>query len=103
MTPALLAAALAQAMSGSPPERIDLLIPQPCEAERPAEGEVIVCAPAREGSSPYRIKQPPPEPSEVPKAEVQLGKGTSVSAETEQVDVGGFPSNRAMVRLKVKF
>ena len=100
---ALLIAVIAQAVSSAPPERIDLLIPQPCESQRPADGEVIVCAPAADGSSPYRINQPPPAPPQVPKAEMQLGEGTSASAETEQVDVGGFPSNRLMVRLKIKF
>ena len=64
---------------------------------------MIVCAPATDGSSPYRIKQPPSASSEAPKAEVHLGKGARASAETEQVGVGGFPSNRMMVRLKFKF
>ena len=34
---------------------------------------------------------------------MQLDQGLSASAETESYDVGGFPSNRLMVRLKIKF
>ena len=96
---------LAQSMSASPPERVDLTIPQPCSAQRSgADGEVIVCA-NRNGDSPYRLTDVP-EPAEgeaLPKAEVKVAEGVSAGVETERTDVGGFDSNRAMVRLKVKF
>jgi hypothetical protein len=96
---------LAQAVTASPPERVDLTIPQPCAAQRSgADGEVIICA-NRNGESPYRLTEVP-EPVEggaLPKAEVKVAEGVSVGAETEKADVGGFDSNRAMVRLKVKF
>ena len=39
----------------------------------------------------------------MPKAQVRLAPGVSASAETDQADVGGFPSNRMLVRLKFKF
>ena len=85
----------------APPERIDLTIPQPCRAE--SAGEVVVCA-NRNGESPYRLKQPAEQAKKgLPKAEKQIAEGVSVAAETEAVDVGGFPSNRAMIRLKIKF
>ena len=47
-------AAAAQAMSASPPERVDLTIPQPCAEKRADNGEVVVCA-NRNGVSPYRL------------------------------------------------
>ena len=92
---------LAQVVSASPPERVDLTIPQPCRAE--SAGEVVVCA-NRSGESPYRLKQPVERAREgLPKAEKQIAEGVGVAAETEAADVGGFPSNRAMIRLKIKF
>ena len=100
----LLLAAISQAISASPPERVDLTIPQPCAALRSETDEVVVCA-NRDGESPYRLIEVP-EPVEgeaLPKAEVQVAQGVSAGAETEKADVGGFDSNRAMVRLKVKF
>lgn len=95
--------ALAQAVSASPPERVDLTVPQPCQAQQADAGEIVVCA-NRDGQSPYRIKQPErrPEPG-APKAQVKIAEGVNAAAETEPADVGGFPSNRAMVRIKIKF
>lgn len=98
----LLLAAVLQAASPGPPERIDLTVPQPCRPSE-AEGEVVVCA-NRSGESPYRLNQPVQKAREgLPDAEVQVAEGVSVGAETESADVGGFPSNRAMLRLKIKF
>jgi len=100
----LLLAALLQAISASPPERVDLTIPKPCAAQRSETDEVVVCA-NRNGESPYRLIDVP-EPVEgktLPKAEVKVADGVAVGAETEKADVGGFNSNRMMVRLKVKF
>ncbi len=90
----------AQAATGAAPERIDLTIPPPCGTARAAGDEIIVCAP---GSRPYRINQPAAGQSELPKAEVRIARGVRASAETEQVDVGGFPSNRVVIRLKFSF
>jgi hypothetical protein len=99
----LLSFVLAQAVSASPPEWIDVLVPQPCRAESGEAGEVVVWA-NRSGVSPYRLKQPAPPPAKaMPQAQVEIAEGVSAAAETEQTDVGGFPSNRAMVRLKIKF
>jgi len=94
--------AIAQAISASPPERVDLTIPQPCRPEAAAKDEVVVCA-NKDGQSPYRLTAQPPPKKGVPKAELSVAEGVSVAAETESVDVGGFPSERAMIRLKVKF
>ena len=98
----LLAMAVVQAVSASPPERVDLTIRQPCQPQSSSPDEVVVCA--RTGESPYRIQQPPaPAPRALPKAEVQVAEGVEAGVETDQADVGGHPSNRAMLRLKVKF
>lgn len=94
---------LSQVMSATPPETIDLTIPQPCRPDQQSSGEVVVCA-NRNGESPYRLKEPSRMKREgLPKAEAQIAEGVSVSGETENVDVGGFPSNRAMIRVKIKF
>ena len=96
------AIAITQAISASPPERIDLTIPQPCRSEAASSDEVVVCA-NRKGENPYRLLEAPPRPKGVPKAELSVAEGVSVAGETEQADVGGTPSNRVMFRLKVKF
>jgi hypothetical protein len=100
----LLLAAMVQAMSASPPERVDLTISQPCTERRAENGEVIVCA-NRNGVSPYRLQEPEEvaEGSALPDAEVKIADGVTADAATEQTDVGGFPSNRIMLGLKVKF
>jgi hypothetical protein len=98
----LLALALAQAVSASPPERVDLTIPQPCQPRSSDPDEVVVCAP--NGPSPYRVQEPPaPPPKGIPKAKVKVAEGVEAGVETEEADVGGYKSNRAMLRLKIKF
>jgi hypothetical protein len=98
----LLFAAVLQTVSAGSPERIDLTIPLPCEVSR-ADDQVVVCG-NRNGESPYRLKQPAQKPRKaLPDAQLQIGEGVAIAAETEQADVGGFTSNRAMVRLKIKF
>ena len=96
------AIAIAQPISASPPERIDLTIAQPCSPEAASSEEVVVCA-NRNGESPYRLQQAPTPRKGVPKAELSVAEGVSVAGETEQADVGGVPSNRVMLQLKVKF
>ena len=96
----LLLLALTQAVSASPPTRIDITIPQPCQPHSAAPDEVVVCAP---GENPYRVNEPKAPPKTLPKAEAKLAEGVALGAETEAADVGGETSNRIMVRLKVKF
>jgi hypothetical protein len=96
----LLATAILQTISATP-ERIDLTVPQPCEPAKGGE-EVVVCA-NRNGESPYRLKQPARKERGPAKAQVQVANGVTAGAETENVDVGGFPSNRFILRLKMKF
>lgn len=90
-----------QAVAGPP--ALDLKAfraPRPCRPPAPGE-DIVVCA--RTGDE-FRLKPLPPKTSEaaLPKAEVGVGSA-KVSAETEQGSVGGFPSNRAMIRLKMPF
>lgn len=90
-----------QAVSGPP--ALDLKpfrAPRPCRPSAPGE-DIVVCA--RPGDE-YRLKALPPLAggAALPKAEVGVGKA-KVAAETEQGSVGGFPSNRIMLRLKRQF
>ena len=92
-----------QAIGSAPPDQVSPTVPPPCEAERPANDEIVVCVRRPEGVSPYRINPVSGSEAQLPKAEVRLANGVRASAETEQALVGGFPSNRVMVRLKFKF
>ena len=98
----LLLVSMLQSVGAAPRETIDLTIAQPCGSLERAPDEVVVCA-NRDGESPYRLKQPPPPPKDIPDARVKIAEGVEASAQTEEVDVGGFPSNRAMIRLKISF
>jgi hypothetical protein len=97
----LLMAAL-QAVSSGPTDKVDLTIHQPCQQQSVASDEVVVCA-GSGGQSPYRLEQQPGQRKNDPKAQLQVAEGVAAAVETESADVGGFPSNRAMVRLKIKF
>ena len=83
---------------------IDLMplapIPERCPAA--AEDEIVVCA---EDPDLYRYNrdfETPPQDRMDP-AIVELAEGVTGHAETEQASVGGFPSNRLMARVKIKF
>ena len=99
----LLLIAMAQAAPSAPTGRIDLALTRPCATQDASNDDVIVCGPRRDASTRYRIPPPTPYESALPKAELQLGKNTTLSAETEQVDILGAKSNRAMIRLKIGF
>ena len=76
--------------------------PRRCAATADAASdEIVVCATR---SDKYRINPLPPagQPG-LPKAERNLGNGTVVNVHTEQAEVGGQPSKRAMVTLKIGF
>ena len=63
-------------------------------------GDVVVCG---RSSDAYRIGAIPdgPKPMTLPKARTEIAGVGTVSAEAEQVDVGGMPSKRAMIRLTI--
>lgn len=97
----LLLAASLQTIGAPKSETIDLRMSQPCVPARRGE-EVVVCA-NRNGENPYRLKQPARKERGPVKAQMQVADGVTAGAETENVDVGGFPSNRLMLRFKIKF
>jgi hypothetical protein len=68
-----------------------------------ARDEIVVCGRAPGELGPSRLPPLPARESDIPKAETAIGKGIAIAGETEQADVGGVPSNRLMVRLKIKF
>jgi hypothetical protein len=85
-------------------DKIDLTAPQPCGTKKVASNEIVVCAHRGDGSGPYRLKQLPPNARAViPRAAVTLANGVVASADAQRGDVGGFPSNRLMVGVKIKF
>lgn len=91
-----------QALGSAPPEKVDLTIPKPCGEQRESD-EVVVCG-SRDGASPYRLKIPMQQSEQaLPSARFQISEGVGAAVETEEADVGGFKSNRAMVRVKIKF
>ena len=95
--------AMAQAVPPAPRPASVPTIPRPCDAQdQDRDADIVVCG-RRDDSKRYRLPPPTPYQSALPKAELKLGNGTSLSAETERVDIGGTPSNRAMIRLKFKF
>ena len=96
-----LLAAVVQTVTVQRSDVIDLTIPQPCQQVKTDE-EVVVCA--KRGENPYRLRElPPAKQQALPDAQVKIADGVSAGAETESADVGGFTSNRFMLRLKVKF
>ncbi|WP_338501626.1 hypothetical protein V6R86_02055 [Sphingomonas kaistensis] len=98
----LLMVALLQAVSATPPEKIDLTIRRPCEAATETPQDIVVCG--RNGSGRYRLNDPlPPRQSDVPTAAVQLADGVTIAAEAEGAQAGGQQSNRLMARIKIKF
>lgn len=73
-----------------------------CSPTSAAADEVVVCG--RQDQEAFRLRPMPPqyERQAPPKAETSLLGGVG-SVETEQGNVGGFPSSRAMLRMKWKF
>ena len=98
-----LAMAALQIFGPDVPYKIDLTGPPSCELQPSTRDEIVVCA-NRRGESPYRLKQfEPKTTSALPAAQMQIAEGVHIAAEAENVNINGFPSNRAMVRLKIKF
>lgn len=99
----LLALALQAAVMGPPADRPRPAAPAPRCGTTGPDGEVVVCATSQES---YRLKplsdRYDADVPALPKAETKIG-GATVAAESEASGVGGFVSNRAMMRLKVPF
>ena len=92
----------AQAAPDAPSQTIDLLNKPAPSCTAGGTNDIVVCG-RRDNNNRYRIApeyRTTTEKEGLGKAETRIG-GTAVSAETEQVDVGGFSSNRIMIRFKV--
>lgn len=69
-------------------------------------GEIVVCA---QDPETFRLRPPTaPDsldvtPDTMPQARLPLGEGASLGAEVERHGVGGYVSNRVMIRGRVKF
>ena len=79
--------------------------PAPACGTAAPDGSLVVCGQGQEG---FRLRPLPDrftsDPAALPKAETGvLGGKAKLAAEAEQARVGGFVSNRAMVRLKAPF
>lgn len=70
-----------------------------------ASGDIVVCG--RTDNSLYRLQKLPDryrsDEDGLPRARRVLGDGSTLSAETEAGSVGGFVSNRLMLRWKKGF
>ena len=77
-------------------------LPDRCRAAMTREDEIVVCG-RRNGQSPYRIGPQPPTPPTLPDAQFKISEGVEARLSAEQGEIGGIPTNRAMVTLKIKF
>jgi hypothetical protein len=73
-----------------------------CDPRRTATDEVIVCG-RRDSQSLYRVGPQPELPPAIPNAEFRLLDGVGLKVHAEEGEVGGVPTNRAMVSVKIKF
>jgi hypothetical protein len=87
---------------GTGPVRFDVLAPlarQRCPGN--PEGEIVVCATDNEQ---FRLRLLPDQSqprSEAP--QLKLGENAAAGVGLERGSVGGVPSNRVMVKMKLKF
>lgn len=84
-----------------PPRVVIDLLPKPCAKTPGQSDEVVVCA-QRAVEEPYRIGPTTEAPPALPEAKIGIGKAT-LAAEAQKGEVGGIPTNRAMITLKFKF
>jgi hypothetical protein len=73
-----------------------------CDPRRAATDEVVVCG-RRDSKSLYRVGPQSELPPAIPNAEFRLLDGVGLKLHAEEGEVGGIPTNRAMVSLKIKF
>lgn len=64
--------------------------------------QIIVCAPKEKATNRVQDLGNADEPY-LPKAELKLFGDVKAAVENEAANVGGFPSNRVMMRLKIPF
>lgn len=78
------------------------ILPDRCRVASVSEDDVVVCG-RRDGRSPYRIGPQLPTPPALPDAQFNISDGVAAKLSAEQGEVGGIPTNRAMITLKIKF
>jgi len=66
----------------------------------PRTGEIVVCAPDPEKQ---RLRPLPALPGQQPPGEIALSDSVNLGAHVESTMIGGAPSNRVMVDVKLKF
>jgi len=89
---------------GSTSEKIAIPVVVPSRiCSQSASDEIVVCA---EDPETYRLRPLPDSYREEKQGGglgMDLGKGVRVEQSLEQASIGGTPSNRVMVRAKIKF
>lgn len=91
------------AQSGELPAKLDLGITRSCSREAQS-GEIVVCA--RPGDAMrYRIvnRIDPEQERLFPRAEFKISDSLTTDVTAANANVGGFTSNRVMVRFKFRF
>jgi hypothetical protein len=78
------------------------ILGEKCRTGTPREDVVVVCG-RRDGQNPYRIGPQPSLPPALPDAEFRISENVKAKLGAEQGDVGGIPTNRAMITLKLRF
>jgi hypothetical protein len=67
---------------------------------KPQSDEIVVCAKRSEG---YRIEPAGPPAPVLPPAHLQISENIAAKIDLEQETISGFPSNRAMLSIKIHF
>ena len=100
----MLIALQAGATLAGPPVPAPIRLTPACPPPNADADDAVVCA-RRGQADQYRLKPLPPtaEGGALPRAETRVFGNAKLSGETEAANVGGFVSNRAMLRLKVGF
>ena len=94
---------LSLALLFQPSPIIEVQAKDSCGSAADDERDIIICAAPNNGSA-YRVGPDiADEASSLPKAKIDLSEDVSLSAEAESVEVGGAQSDRAMIRLKIRF
>lgn len=91
----------ASGASADDPNAIDLTI-RDCRTSPDRPEEIVVCA-RRDNENRYRIGPQTEVSADLPKAAIKLGDSAALTAEAEQGELGGRPTNRALLKLKIKF